>query len=153
KLFGISGSDGDTIRQFVHVLTHLGDTSGATLAVGASALAMLFVLERVAPGIPGGLLALVAGIAVSALFELSKHGVAIVGHVPRGLPDLSVPDIPSANIPTLMAAAGGMLLVIYSESLGAATTFATKHGYEVDANQELIALGVANAGSGFMGGL
>jgi len=43
--------------------------------------------------------------------------------------------------------------VIYSESLGAAQNFAVKHGYEIDPNQELIALGVANAGSGFVGGL
>jgi MFS superfamily sulfate permease-like transporter len=52
-----------------------------------------------------------------------------------------------------MAAAAGMLLVIYSESLGAAQNFATKYDYEIDPNQELIALGVANAGSGFVGGL
>ena len=41
-----------------------------------------------------------------------------------------------------------MLLVIFSESLGAAETFAAKHGYEIDPDQELIALGVANVGSG-----
>ena len=41
-----------------------------------------------------------------------------------------------------------MVLVIFSESLGAAEDFAAKHGYEIDPNQELIALGVANAGSG-----
>jgi MFS superfamily sulfate permease-like transporter len=46
-----------------------------------------------------------------------------------------------------------MLLVIFSESLGAATNFAAKYGYEIDADQELIALGVANVGSGFLGGL
>ena len=46
-----------------------------------------------------------------------------------------------------------MVLVIFSESLGAANAFALKHGYQVDANQELIALGVANAGSGLLGGL
>jgi SulP family sulfate permease len=43
--------------------------------------------------------------------------------------------------------------VIFSESLGAANAFALKHGYEVDANQELIALGAVNAGSGLLGGL
>jgi SulP family sulfate permease len=43
--------------------------------------------------------------------------------------------------------------VIFSESLGAAESFATKHGYSIDPNQELIALGVANVGSGFVGGL
>ena len=153
KLFGIEGGEGDTIRQFVHLLRHLGDTSGATLLVGAAALLILFGLERVAPRLPGGLVALVFGIVVSSAFHLSSHGVAVVGKVPSGLPSVGVPSIPSENIPTLIAAAGGMLLVILSESLGAAQTFAVKYGYEIDTNQELIALGVANAGSGFLGGL
>jgi sulfate permease, SulP family len=55
KLFGIEGGTGDTISQFVHVLTHLGDTNGATLAIGAGALALLFGLARFAPKVPGGL--------------------------------------------------------------------------------------------------
>jgi SulP family sulfate permease len=153
KLFGIPGGTGDTIRQFAHVLTHLGETSGATLIVGASALTLLFGIERFAPKVPGGLLALALGILLSAALHLSSHGVAIVGKVPSGLPSVGVPSIPSENITTLLAAAGGMLLVIFSESLGAAQIFATKHGYEIDPNQELIALGVANAGSGLVGGL
>ena len=114
---------------------------------------LLFGVERFVPKVPGGLVALVAGIVISGALDLSSHGVAIVGEVPSGLPSVGVPDIPSENIPALMAAAGGMLLVIYSESLGAAQNFATKYGYEIDPNQELIALGVANAGSGFVGGL
>jgi MFS superfamily sulfate permease-like transporter len=153
KLFGIEAGSGDTIRQFVHVLGHLGDTNGPTLAVGAGALVLLFGLERVAPKVPGGLVALVLGIAISGAFDLSSHGVAVVGKVPRGLPSVGIPSVPAGHIATLMAAAAGMLLVILSESLGAAQTFATKYGYEIDPNQELIALGVANAGSGLLGGL
>ena len=153
KLLGISGGSGDTIAQLAHVLTHLGDTSGATLLLGVAALALLFGAERFAPRVPGGLLALALGILVSAAFHLSSHGVAIVGKVPSGLPSVDVPSISSHEVPTLIAAAGGMLLVIYSESLGAAQNFATKHRYEIDPNQELIALGVANAGSAFVGGL
>ena len=153
KLFGIEGGEGDTIRQLGHLLGHLGDTSAATLAVGAAAVGLLFGVERFWPRLPGGLLALVLGIAVSGALDLSQHGVAVVGHVPGGLPSVSIPHVPSAHIPALMAAAGGMLLVIFSESLGAAENFATKYGYEIDANQELIALGAANAGSGLLGGL
>lgn len=153
KLFGIPGGEGDTFRQIAHVITHLGETNGPTVAVGAGALVLLFGMERLVPKVPGGLVALVAGIAISGAFDLASHGVAIVGKVPSGFPSVGVPDIPSENIATLIAAAGGMLLVIYSESLGAAQNFATKHGYEIDPNQELIALGVANAGSGFIGGL
>jgi high affinity sulfate transporter 1 len=153
KLFGIEGATGNTIRQFVHVLTHLGDTNAATLAVGAGALALLFGLKRSAPKVPGGLVALVLGIVVSGVLDLSHHAVKIVGDVPSGLPSLGIPDIHSGDVVTLVAAAAGMLLVIFSESLGAAETFAEKHGYEIDPNQELIALGVANIGSGVMGGL
>jgi MFS superfamily sulfate permease-like transporter len=121
--------------------------------IGAAALVLLFGLERFAANVPGGLVALVVGIVISGAFDLSTHGVAIVGEVPSGLPSVGVPSIPSENLATLIAAAGGMLLVIFSESLGAAQSFATKHRYEIDPNQELIALGVANVGSGLVGGL
>ena len=153
KLFGIEAGAGDTLRQFAHVIGHLGDTNGPTLAVGIGALVLLFAGERWFPRIPGGLLVLVLGIAVGGAFDLSSHGVAIVGHLPSGLPSVSIPQPPAGDIGALMAGAAGMMLVIFSESLGAATNFATKHGYEIDANQELVALGVANAGSAVLGGL
>jgi SulP family sulfate permease len=153
KLFGIEKGSGDTIKQFIHLIGHLGDTSGATLAVGAGALVLLFAVERFAPKIPGGLVALVLGILVSSAFSLSEHGVKIVGHVPSGLPTPGVPSLHGADVLPLITAAAGLLLVIFSESLGAADNFATKYGYEIDPNQELIALGVANAGSGLLGGL
>ena len=153
KLFGIEKGSGDTIKQFVDLLGHLGDTSAATLAVGAGALVLLFALERLAPKVPGGLVALVLGIAVSSIFSLSSHGVKIVGHVPSGLPTPGIPHVRGSDVLPLITAAGGLLLVIFSESLGAADNFATKYGYEIDPNQELIALGVANAGSGLVGGL
>jgi sulfate permease, SulP family len=153
KLFGIESGGGDTIGQLVHVVAHLGDTSAATLAVGVGALLLLFGAERYAPRAPGGLLALALGIAISAALGLSDHGVEVVGHVPSGLPTPGVPTVDAGDLVPLLAAAGGMVLVIFSESLGAAQAFALKHGYQVDANQELIALGVANAGSGLLGGL
>ena len=153
KLFGIKKGTGDTLAQFAHLIGHLADASAATLAVGAGALALLFVVERQSPKTPGGLLVLVLGILVSSVFSLSAHGVDIVGHVPSGLPTPGVPSVRNADITPLLAAAGGMLLVIFSESLGAASNFATKYGYEIDPNQELIALGIANAGSGLVGGL
>jgi sulfate permease, SulP family len=153
KLFGIEGGGGNTIRQLGHLFRHLGDTNGPTLAVGVGALVLLFAGERWFPRVPGGLLVLVLGIAVSSALDLSSHGVAIVGKLPSGLPSVGIPHPPAAHIAPLLAGAAGMLLVIFSESLGAAQNFATKYRYEIDANQELIALGVANAASGFVRGL
>jgi sulfate permease, SulP family len=153
KLFGIEGSEGDTIRQFGHLLAHLGDTHGITLAIGAASLAILFGGERWFPKVPGGLVVLVLGIAVGSGFDLASHGVDVVGKVPGGLPSVSVPRPPRMDVVPLVAGAFGMLLVIFSESLGAAQNFATKYGYSIDPNQELVALGVANTASGLLGGL
>jgi sulfate permease, SulP family len=153
KLFGFEGGEGDTIRQFAHVIVHLGDTHVTTLLIGAGALALLFASERWLPRVPGGLLVLVLGIGISAAFDLTNHGVDVVGTLPRGLPSVAFPRPASADVVPLLAGAAGMLLVIFSESLGAAQNFATKYGYEIDANQELIALGVANTASGLVGGI
>ncbi|HEY2303547.1 MAG TPA: SulP family inorganic anion transporter [Acidimicrobiales bacterium] len=153
KLFGLKKGDGDTIRQLAHVLANLGSTSLTTLAVGATALIMLFALERYLPRIPGGLVVLVSGIAISAAADLSSHGVETVGKIPTGLPSAITQHLQVSQPWVLLPSALGMMLVIFSEALGAGQTFADKHGYRIDSSQEMIALGLANIGSGFLGGL
>ena len=153
KLFGLEKGDGDTVRQFAHVVKNLGNASVVTLVVGVAALALLFGLERYIPRVPGGLVVLAAGIAISAAFDLSSHGVATVGKIPSGLPTIVSEHITVSELWVLLPSAVGMMLVIFSEALGAGETFAEKHGYRLDTNQEMIALGLANIGSGFLGGL
>ena len=152
KLFGLAKGPGDTIRQFIHLVAHLGDASWITFAVGAVAVALLFALDRV-PGVPGGLVVLAAAIAVSTVFKLDKHGVKTVGKIPAGLPSVNVVHIGFSNWWILVPSAIGMMLVIFSEALGAAQTFADKHGYALDPSQDMIALGLANIASGLLGGL
>ncbi len=153
KLFGLEKGQGDTIRQFAHVVANLGSASLVTLAVGLCALALLFALERFLPRLPGGLVVLVAGIAISAAANLSAHGVATVGKIPSGLPSVVTEHLKISQLWVLLPSALGMMLVIFSEALGAGQTFAEKHGYRLDSSQEMIALGLANIGSGFLGGL
>ena len=152
KLFGLAKGPGDTIRQFIHLVAHLGDSSWVTFAVGAVAVALLFALDRV-PGVPGGLVVLAAAIVVSTVFKLDKHGVKTVGKIPAGLPSVNVVHIGFSNWWILVPSAIGMMLVIFSEALGAAQTFADKHGYALDPSQDMIALGLANMASGLLGGL
>ena len=71
---------------------------------------LLFGLERLAPKIPGGLLALVLGILVSSILGLSSHGVEIVGHVPSGLPTPGIPSVHGGDIVPLITAAAGLMI-------------------------------------------
>ena len=121
--------------------------------VGLVSLAILFTGNRFVPRVPWGLLVLVAGIGVSTALDLAARGVAVVGAVPAGLPPIGLPDLPSSAIPAVATGGVALALVGLGEGLSAARLFATQRGYTVDANQELLASGAANAAAGLSGGL
>ena len=133
-------------------LTHLSGTSLVTALVSAVALTLLFVMRRW-PRVPAALTVLVLGIVAAAVFHLSSHGVAMVGTIPSGLPLPHLPDVHVSDALSLLPSAAGIAIVVYAEALSGARTFAVRHSYEIDSNQELVALGLANIGSGAFGGI
>jgi high affinity sulfate transporter 1 len=154
KLFGVEKPDGNTVEKLVGVVRELPQASWTTFAVGAAALTLLLVLPRVSRSIPAGLVVLFASIGLSAALDLEgAHGVEVVGSLPQGLPSLSLPDVPLSAVAGMVATAIGVLLVAYSEALGVAHEFAEKHGYDVDADQELNAHAAVNLVSGLFGGM
>ena len=153
KLLGLPAPDGSTIQILAEDISNLGDLDATTAAVGLGAVAVLLLFERLARMLPAALIVLFAGIGLSSVLGLEAHGVAIVGEVPSGLPTPSAPHVEVDQLPALVAGAAGMMLVILSSSLGIATNFAQKHDYRLDTNQELVAQGMSNITSGFLGGL
>ena len=154
KLFGVPKPEGNTIEKLLGIIKELPQANWAAFAVGAAALALLFVLPRLSKKIPAGLVVLFGAIGLSAALDLNgKYGVEIVGTLPQGLPTLSFPQVPLTTYLAMILPAMGVLLVAYSEALGVAHEFAEKHGYEVDANQELNAHAIANLVSGLFGGM
>ena len=120
--------------------------------MGLSAIAIIFFFKRFLPRIPGSLVALVLGIVVSYVLDLSAKGVDVVGEVTTGLPEPSLPFRAVPSLFFLILGAGGIVFLAVGESLGAAQTFASKHRYDIDPDQELLALGAANLSSGIFGG-
>jgi high affinity sulfate transporter 1 len=153
KLFGVEKGEGNSFQKLFSVIESLPEANWTTFVVGASALALLFVLPRLSRRIPAGLFVLFLYILLSYLFDLEgRYGVEVVGQLPQGLPNLTWPDVSASVVLEMVLPAFGIVLVAYSEALGVAREFAEKHGYEVDANQELRAHGVANVVSGLLGG-
>jgi high affinity sulfate transporter 1 len=153
KFIGIAAGKGPAYRQLLHTVRHLLDANLWTLMVGVVALAVLFLVDRFLPRIPGALAVLVGGIAASSLLGLHEHGVHIVGDIPAGLPLPGFPMLSWADWLEVAPASAGLALVIFAESIGAARTFASKNGYDIDADQELRALGLANATSAIFRGM
>jgi high affinity sulfate transporter 1 len=154
KLFGVPKPEGNTVEKLVGILKELPQANWVSFAVGATALALLFLLPRWNKKVPGGLVVLFGAIGLSAALDLhGKYGVEIVGTLPQGLPSFAFPRVPFTTYLAMVVPAIGVLLVAYSEALGVAQEFAEKHGYEVDPNQELNAHAGANLVSAVFGGM
>lgn len=139
---------GPKLRSFV---SHLSDVHWPTVAFGAATLVLLFVVARFLPRVPGPLVAVVLGTAVVGAFGLTEHGIDVVGDIPAGLPGVSWPD--PGEVRLLLPAAAGILLVGYTDVILTARAFEPRDGGpRLDANQELLALGAANAGAGLWHG-
>jgi sulfate permease, SulP family len=153
KMFGLPKGHGETIHQLWDLLGQLGGTHWVTFAVGAGTLALLYILEVWTPRAPAPLMIMAGGILVVSLFGLSEHGVQIVGVIQAGLPAVSLPNVNFDDVLDLLPGAFAIVLFVLSEALGVGHTLGRKYGYDIDPNQELIALGFANVAAACLGGL
>ncbi len=154
KLFGVPKPEGNTVRKFFGIIQELPETNWAAFAVGLAALLVLIGLPKVNPRIPAGLIALFGAILVSYWLDLAgNRDVAVIGTLPQGLPSLDFTAVPFRTYVAMVLPAIGVFLVAFSEALGAAREFADRHGYEVDADQELNAHGATNVVSSLFGGM
>ncbi|MFZ3495998.1 SulP family inorganic anion transporter [Streptomyces sp. 5.8] len=152
KLVGVPGGDGNFFERAWTVLSGAPHWSLVTLAVGAGALALLFLLERFLPRLPASLIVLVAALVLSAALDLESHGVETVGHIPSAVPVPHLPGIPAADWIALFGGALGVALVVFAEAFSIANRFAREHGQEVDANREMAAIGFSNIAVGLFRG-
>jgi high affinity sulfate transporter 1 len=152
KILGIPKASGSYFDVLVGVIRDVSDTSMWTLVVGVVGILLLLLFRRFAPTLPRTIIVVVIGIVVSRLLDLEDHGVSIVGEIPTGLPSFVWPDLPPVDLVSIVLGSLAIIFIGYSESLAAAKEEGTRHDYEIDANQELIAQGMANVGSGIVGG-
>ncbi|MBL8269628.1 sulfate permease [Steroidobacter sp.] len=129
------------------VASRAGEANLATLAIGASCILLLLGFTKLSPKAPGPLTMVVMCTLLSFIFGLGEHGVKVLGEVPRGLPHLAVPEFDWAQIKQLLPLALTMALVGFSQTVSVGKSLGNKYGYDIDANRELAALGLANVSS------
>lgn len=155
KLFGVKLEDAHDgfWRRTIDVARELGDVQTETAVLGIVSLVALFGLKRAFPKLPGPLIVLgVAVLAVAAL-GLMDDGVAVVGEPDGALFDFGLPSgIDFDQYADLIPGAIAIVVLGFTESMGAAKAAAQKTGEQLDPNQELLALGASNLGASLSGG-
>lgn len=152
-LLGIELADTSTVQALVASFVAVaGEIHPLTAAVGLASVVVLVLLGRYAPKVPRAL-ALVAVVTLAVfVFGLQDAGVAILGEISGGLPELALPTASGGEIVALIPTALICALVGFMESYAIMGTVARRHGYKVRPNQELVALGSANVGGALFGG-
>ena len=147
KVLGISARGNGIVSQLLGTFEALPQAHLLTVGVSFASLALLFLLLHFLPRLPGALVVLAAAAAAVALFKLEQRGVAVLGHIPAGLPPFRLPRIPLDDVPSLVGEASGLALVLFSSGALTARSFATRNRYAIDIDREFAAFGAANIAS------
>jgi high affinity sulfate transporter 1 len=155
KLFGFSvDAEGliDETRAFVQGVLG-GSTNLTALIIGGASLVVILGFKRWVPRIPGVLVAVVGATLIVGVFDLATRAeISVVGVLPQGFPPFTIPMVSLSDLGLLLAGAVGIALVSFADTSVLSRLFALRGGYDVDPNQELVALGASNIGSGLFQG-
>ena len=152
SMLGIPKGSGTWLQQQWHLITHLDQISWPTTAFAAATLVIIVGFKRLAPKVPGAIVAVVLLISVSAATDASAHGVAVVGSVKGGFPPIGLPQgISLSNMATCVGIAFSCFILIIAQSAATSRSFAMKHGQNVDVNRDIVGLAGANLAAGMSG--
>src|SRR5882724_7391726 len=149
SVFGVVGGGHNFFDRAFRLAGQLGDVNFLILAIGAVALLLLLLGERLLPGKPVGITIVALSILVATLLGLPSLGVPVTGKIPEGLPTLGLPTFGLLEFDDLFPLAAGCVLLAYIEGVSAARSFAAKHGYSLDVRQEFLGVGAANLAAAF----
>ncbi len=151
-LFGYVGEASGFFPKLLAFVRNLDQTHIPTLILGLGLLALLVLLRRSLPRVPGALVVVIAGIFLVWAMSLENLGVTVLGQVPAGLPTFHFALLEPDTYEHLFRDAAGIMLISFTSGVLTSKSFARRNGYDVDANQELIGFGACNLASGLAQG-
>jgi sulfate permease, SulP family len=141
--------EGDTVvSQLRSFLRGLDTMHGPTLLLSSAVLVLLFLGAHRFPRAPVPLAVMLLAVLLTTVLGLRENGIQVVGEVATGLPRPGLPDVSGADLAALLLPAVGVTVVAYTDNVLTGRAFAARNGYDIDANQELLALGAASLAAG-----
>lgn len=127
-----------------NLILHIQETHLLTFAIGFGGFVAIKLLSKIKKAFPAALVTLIISTLAVYIFEWQNMGVQIIGSVPTGLPSLSLPSFTFEQLNQLIPISITICLISFVESIAIAKNLENRHkDYKVDANQELIGLGMS----------
>ena len=147
KVLGFQITASRIVPRLIEILSKLPSTQVPTLLVALFSVAVLWLVQRFLTRVPAALAVLVLSALLVGLLDLPARGVAVLAPVPAGLPMPALPLVPWNTVPKLLGSAAGLALVLFTSGTITSRSFASRGGYDVDVDRELVAYGAANIAS------
>jgi SulP family sulfate permease len=136
---------------FQEVILNFSETHFLSLGLGLVGIILIKVFQKINKKIPAILIVVSLGTIVMYFTQWHLQGIKIVGEIPVGLPKIGMPKLDKQLIMDLFPVAITLAVVGFTEAISIAKAIEEKHtGYQVDPNQELIAVGSGNIIGSFM---
>lgn len=149
QLQSLTGVHVDSANVFdlgYQLLANISDWHGVTVGIAVASLSFIFLCKRYAPKVPNALILLVSTMLLSGLFHAGQAGVDVINSVPSGFPDLQIPELDFAKLGDLLPVAFTVALMGFVGTMSICKSQESpKDKRSVQPNQELVALGLANA--------
>ncbi|WP_310631559.1 SulP family inorganic anion transporter [Paraburkholderia sp.] len=150
-LIGLAKQGHGPLMQIVSVVQRVAEANYPTTILSIAVLAVIIGCKRFVPRAPGALIAVIGSIVASGVFDFARHGIAITGEVPGGLPSLFLPPLHTNEINQVLATAASCFIVIIAQSAATARAYANRYNEKGDDNADIIGLAAANAAAAFTG--
>lgn len=142
---GVTFPSGSEFYEKVpYLLNNMGEVSTPALAIALIALLVSVILQKVAPKLPGMLLALISGSIAAVLFGGADAGIKLVGALPSQLPQFVIPHLSMDSVHLLGSSALAIAILGLTEAVSIARSVAMQSKQHIDTNQEFIGQGLSN---------
>ena len=152
QLLGISipnSASLTTLEKMGYVFTHLGKTNPYALGIGVFTMAVILIFRRIHRSLPGSLIGMILSVIMVVALALESKGVRLTGEIPASLPVFQLIRLDMGLAKGLFGKALAIAIIGLVEAISIAKSIASTSCQKIDANQEFIGQGLANAAGSF----
>lgn len=151
KIMGGKSGSGELPELLKHLYETALHINWVSVGLGIGTLAILIISKKVMPKFPMAVVIMALGMVSTLVFHVDHYGVALLSKVEPGLPKFIIPSV--FHVDLKHAAGRGLMIavVVMAETLLSENNFASKNGYKIDDNKEILACAAGNIISAFTG--
>lgn len=150
-LLGLPPGSGSVFQRLAAIHADIGQVNWLSVVLGLGVFAVVVLAERISPRIPGALIALALATLAVLFFDLTRHGVAVLGALPEGLPSPAMPTIAVVDLRTLVPTALLISLVVMVQTAATTRSFGDRSGAAADVNRDFVGVGAGSLLAGLFG--